>query len=70
MEPIVIVLLVVYLISLLISGSIHWAGYQDELRNGRTIDMQEKVMKLYVVPLCPVVNTLVTIGIITDYFGM
>jgi len=70
MEPIVIILLVVYVISALITGSIHWAGYQDEVRKNYEISTQEKVMKLYVVPLCPIVNTLVTIGIITDYFGM
>jgi uncharacterized membrane protein affecting hemolysin expression len=66
----VVILLCIYCLSAIITGSIHWAMYHDDVKRNRDIPQADKVMKLYVVPFCPIVNSLVALGIITDYLGM
>jgi hypothetical protein len=55
----------IYLLSLLIVGTIHWAKYQDE--KGATISMVDKVMQLYIIPFCPAANTFLAVKYIGDY---
>jgi len=56
----------IYALSLLIVGPLHWAMYQDEKKSGN-ISMVDKVMKLYIIPFCPVLNTIVGVKYIGDY---
>ena len=60
------IIAIVYVLSALIVGPIHWAQYQDEKKNDN-IRMEDKVMSLYVVPFCPVMNTVVAFCIIINY---
>lgn len=62
-----VILIIVYILSALIVGSMHWAAYHDEKKKGYVVSMEQRVMKLYILPLCPVVNTWVTIGILLCY---
>lgn len=65
-----LIFLGIYALSALIVGSMHWAGYQDAKKAGDDISSREKALNLYIIPLCPAVNTIVGIGIIANYFNL
>lgn len=57
----------IYLLSAAIVGALHWAKYQD-VKKTEEVTMEAKAMNLYILPLCPVVNSMVALQIITSYF--
>ena len=64
------IFIIVYILSALVVGAVHWAEYQDNIKDGLKVSMQDKVINLYVVPLIPVFNTLVVCNILGAYCGM
>lgn len=65
-----ITFVVIYIISALVVGSIHWAVYRDAEEQGRLTSREEKVMDLYVIPLLPVVNTIRVINLLGSWIGL
>jgi len=57
----------VYLLSLLIVGPLHSAMYQDDKKKSNEPPMVDKVMKLYIIPFCPILNTIVGVKYVGDY---
>lgn len=64
------IFILIYIASAIIVGAVHWAEYQDDKKDGREISMQDKVLKLYIVPLIPVFNSLVVLNILANYVGI
>jgi hypothetical protein len=62
------ILLAVYVFSALGTGAVNWADYKDHSAYYAT-KVKEKVVKLYIVPLCPIINTMVLIGTVLSYPG-
>ncbi len=62
------VLLTIYVLSVLGAAAINWSDYRDRKTyfDGRRKD---KVVKLYIVPMCPIVNTMIIAGEIFNYVG-
>jgi hypothetical protein len=61
------IFIIVYILSALVVGSVHYAQYQDRKKAGLSIKMEDRVMRLYILPLFPVVNTVLVIFILLDY---
>ena len=64
------VLIIIYIVSAIIVGAVHWAEYQDKKKEGYEVSMEDRVVKLYVVPLIPFFNSLVVLNILGTYCGM
>ena len=47
------ILILIYIASIIIVGAVHWAEYQDDKKAGYDISMQDRVVKLYIVPSFP-----------------
>jgi hypothetical protein len=65
----ILICVAIYLVSMLITGSIHWAQYQDATAANERITTEEKVLKLYISPFCPILNTVMAFMIIVSYIG-
>lgn len=60
----IFIFVLIYIASAMIVGAVHWAQYQDDKKAGYDISMQDKVLKLYIVPLIPIFNTMVAFHIL------
>jgi hypothetical protein len=58
------------MLSALAVGAIRWAENADNKEKGHTNELAERVMSLYIIPLCPIVNSFVLIVAISEHiFG-
>ena len=64
------IFIILYIASALIVGAVHWAEYQDKKKQGYEVSMEDRVVKLYVVPLVPVFNSLLVLKILANYIGI
>jgi transposase len=65
----ILICVAIYLISMMITGSIHWAQYQDAMAAKENVSTEDKVLKLYISPFCPILNTVMAFMIIMNYLN-
>lgn len=58
--------LAIYMLCALACAAINWADYKDR-KNYFDHALKEKIVQLYIVPICPVVNIFPIFSAIVDY---